>query len=63
MAIKGSIDFSKLESLIGMNFRMWKRHIIYVLTYEKTQYTLTFEKPNLADLNDGEAKKNHEKWE
>jgi hypothetical protein len=59
MAIKGSIDFSRLESLIGMNFRMWKRHIIYVLTHEKTQYTLTSEKPDLANLNDGEAKKKY----
>jgi hypothetical protein len=46
-----------------MNFRMWKRHIIYVLTYEKTQCTLTSEKPDPVDLTDGEAKKKHEKWE
>ena len=57
MAIKGSIDFSRLESLNVMNFRMWKRQIIYVLTHEKTQYTFTFEKPDSADLNDGEANK------
>jgi hypothetical protein len=63
MAIKGSIDSSRLESLNGMNFRMWKRHINYVLTHEKTQYTLTSEKPNQADLTDGEAKKKQEKWE
>jgi hypothetical protein len=57
MAIKGSIDFSRLESLNVMNFRMWKWHIIYVLTHEKTHYTFAFEKPNPADLNEGEAKK------
>jgi hypothetical protein len=61
MAIKGNIDSSRLESLNGMNFRMWKRHIIYVLTHEKTQYTLTSDKPDRANLNDGEAKKKHEK--
>ena len=63
MAIKGSIDSSRLESLNGMNFRMWQRHIIYVLTHEKTQYTLTSEKPDRVDLIDGEAKKMQEKWE
>ena len=63
MTIKGSIDSSRLESLNGMDFRMWERHIIYVLTHEKTQYTLIFEKPHRVDLNDGEAKKKHEKWE
>ena len=63
MAIKGSIDSSRLESLNGMNFRMWKRHIIYVLTHEKTQYTLTSEKPDRADLTYGEVKKKQEKWE
>jgi hypothetical protein len=63
MAIKGSTDSSIVESLNGMNFRMWKWQITYVLTHEKTQYTLTFEKPNLANLNDEEAKKKkHEKW-
>jgi hypothetical protein len=46
MAIKGNIDSSRLESLNGMNFRMWKRHIVYVLTHEKTQYTLTSDKPD-----------------
>jgi hypothetical protein len=61
MAIKGRIDSSRLESLNGMNFKMWKQHIIYVLTHEKTQYNFTSEKPDRANLNDGEAKKKHEK--
>jgi hypothetical protein len=62
MAIKSGIDSSKVESLNGINFRMWKRHISYVLTHEKTLYTLTTDKPNIEDQQDEKVVKKCEKW-
>jgi hypothetical protein len=49
MAIKSGIDASKVESLVGMNFRRWKRPISYVLTHEKTLYTLTTNKLEVVE--------------
>jgi hypothetical protein len=62
MAIKSGIDSLKVESLNGINFRMWKRHISYVLTYERTLYTLTSSRPEIVDENDGDDVKKREKW-
>jgi hypothetical protein len=62
MAIKSGIDSSKVESLNGINFRMWKRHISYVLTHERTLYTLTTSRPEIIEENDGYAVKKREKW-
>jgi hypothetical protein len=61
MAIKSGIDSSKVESLNGINFRMWKRHISYVLTHERTLYTLTTSRPEIIEENDGDAVKKREK--
>jgi hypothetical protein len=57
MAIKSGIDSSKVESLNGINFRMWKRHISYILTHERTLYTLTTSRPKIIEENDGDAVK------
>jgi hypothetical protein len=62
MAIKGGIDASKVENLNGINFRMWKRKISYVLTHEKLLYTLNSVKPELDGENDSEIIKKQEKF-
>jgi hypothetical protein len=62
MAIKSGIDSLKVESLNGINFRMWKRHISYVLTYERTLHTLTSSRLEIVDGNDGDDVKKREKW-
>ncbi|KAF5930014.1 hypothetical protein HYC85_030887 [Camellia sinensis] len=46
MAIKNTMDSSRIEMLNGNNFRAWKRHISYLLTHEKTLYTLSTSKPD-----------------
>jgi hypothetical protein len=62
MAIKSGIDASKVENLNGINFRMWKRKISYVLTHEKLLYTLNSVKPELDGENDSEIIKKQEKF-
>ena len=57
MAIKSGIDSSKVESLNGINFRMWRWHISYVLTHERTLYTLTTSRTEIVEENDGDAVK------
>lgn len=61
MAIKGGINSSKVESLNIINFRMWKRHISYVQTPERTLYSLTTIKPKIEDQKDDEVIKKNEK--
>jgi hypothetical protein len=41
---------------------MWKWHISYVLTHERTLYTLTTSRPEIVEENDGDAVKKREKW-
>ena len=55
MAIRSSIDSLKVKSLNGINFRRWKRHISYVLTHERTLYTITSSRPGVEDENDGDT--------
>jgi hypothetical protein len=62
MAIKSGIDFSKVKNLNEINFRMWKQHISYVLTNERTLYTLITSRPEIVEENDGDAVKKREKW-
>ena len=40
---------------------MWKRHISYIITHEKTQYTIIIEKLNLEYQNDQEVIKKYDK--
>jgi hypothetical protein len=60
MAIKSGIDASKVENLNGINFRMWKRKLSYVLMHEKLLYTLNSVKPELDGENDVEIIKKQE---
>ena len=46
MAIKNTMDSSRIEMLNGNNFRAWKCHISYLLTHEKTLHTLSTSKPD-----------------
>ena len=61
MAIKSGIDASKVENLNGINFRMWKWKISYVLTHEKLLYTLNFIKLELDGQRDEEVVKKQKK--
>ena len=67
MAPKKSIDPSGIEKLNGRNFRAWKRHITFLLTHEKTLYTLTTPKPWEGIVEDDESESvnsilNVDKW-
>jgi hypothetical protein len=62
MAIKRGINALKVESLNGINFKMWKQKNSYILMHEKIPYTLTIEKPKLNDKKNEEVVKKQEKW-
>jgi hypothetical protein len=62
MTIKSGIDAFKVENLNGINFRMWKRKISYVLTHEKLLYTLNSVKQELDDENDEDIIKKQENF-
>ena len=55
MTIKTSFDSNRIEILNGFNFQSWKRHIKYLLTHERTLYTLSTTKPVPIDKNDNEG--------
>jgi hypothetical protein len=57
MAIKSNIDASEVGNLNGINFRMWKRYISYVLKHEKTLHTFTIDKPKLVNQKDTKVTK------
>ena len=61
MVTKNSIDSSKIPVLNGINYKAWRRHISYLLTYDKTLYTLSTTKPNQSD--DQETEKLRKKWD
>ena len=42
-----------------VNYRAWKRHISYLLTHDKTLYTLSTTKPDQSD--DQETEKSRKK--
>lgn len=62
MAIKTSFDSLRIDEILnGINFRSWRRHIKYLLTHERTLYTLS--KPKPEPINDNDGVKAREKWE
>ena len=63
MTIKTSFDSNRIEILNGINFRSWKRHIKYLLTHERTLYTLSTTKPIPIDKNDNQGIKAKVNWE
>ena len=63
MTIKISFDSNRIEILNGITFRSWKRHIKYLLTHERTLYTLSTTKLIPIDKNDNEGIKAKDNWE
>jgi hypothetical protein len=61
MVTKNSIDSSRIPILNGINYRAWRCHISYLLTHDKTSYTLSTTKPNQSD--DQETEKLRKKWD
>ena len=61
MVTKNSIDSSRIPVLNGINYKAWRRHISYLLTHDKTLYTLSITKPDQSD--DQETKKLRNKWD
>lgn len=51
MASKSKSENIKIERLNNINHRIWKRRITYLLTHEKTLYTLKTDKPSAASRN------------
>ena len=49
MVTKNSIDSSRIPVFKGINCRAWRRHISYLLTHNKTLYTLSTTKPDQSD--------------
>jgi hypothetical protein len=60
MVTKNSIDSSRIPILNGINYRAWRRHISYLLTHDKTLYTLSTTQPDQSD--EQETKKLRKKW-
>ncbi|KAK9989463.1 hypothetical protein SO802_029702 [Lithocarpus litseifolius] len=63
MTIKTSFDSNRIEILNGINFQSWKRRIKYLLTYERTLYTLSTTKPIPINKKDNEEIKTKDNWE
>ena len=63
MTIKTSFDSNLIEILNGINFRSWKHHIKYLLTHERTLYTLSTTKHIPINKNDNEGIKAIYNWE
>ena len=63
MAIKISFDSNLIEIINSINFQSWKHHIKYLLTHERTLYTLSTTKHVPIDKNDNEEIKAKNKWE
>ena len=61
MVTKNSIDSSRIPVLNGINYRAWRCHISYLLTHNKTLYTLSTTKPDHSD--DQETEKSRKKWD
>jgi hypothetical protein len=61
MVTKNSIDSSRIPVLNGINYRAWRRHISYLLTHDKTLYTLSTTKLDQSD--DQETEKLRKKWD
>jgi hypothetical protein len=61
MVTKNSIDSSRIPVLNGINYRERRRHISYLLTHDKTLYTLSITKPDQSD--DQETEKSRKKWD
>ena len=49
MVTKNSIDSSRIPVLNGINYKAWRHHISYLLTHDKTLYTLSTTKPDQSD--------------
>jgi hypothetical protein len=61
MVTKNSIDSSRIPVLDGINYRAWRRHISYLLTRNKTLYTLSTIKLDHSDNQ--ETEKSRKKWD
>ena len=61
MVTKNFIDSSRIPVLNGINYKAWRRHISYLLTHDKTLYTLSTTKPDQS--NDQEIEKLRKKWD
>ena len=61
MVTKNSNDSSRILVLNGINYRVWRHHISYLLTHDKTLYTMSTTKPDQSD--DQETKKLRKKWD
>jgi hypothetical protein len=61
MVIKNSIDSSRIPVFNGINYKAWRCHISYLLTHDKTLYTLSTTKPDQSD--DQETEKLRKKWD
>ena len=61
MVTKNYIDSSRILVLNGINYRAWRRHISYLLTHDKTLYTLSTTKFDQSD--DQEIEKLRKKWD
>ena len=61
MVTKNFIDSSRIPVLNGINYRAWRRHISYLLTHDKTLYTLSTTKLDQSD--DQETEKLRKKWD
>ena len=62
MAIKSGIDAFEVENLNGINFRMWKMKLSYVLMHKKLLYTLNSIKPKLDGESDADIMKTQENF-
>ena len=61
MVTKNSNDSSRIPVLNGINYRVWRHYISYLLTHDKTLYTMSTTKPDQSD--DQETKKLRKKWD
>jgi hypothetical protein len=61
MVTKNSNDSSRIPVLNGINYRAWRHYISYLLTHDKTLYTMSTTKPDQSD--DQETKKLRKKWD
>ena len=61
MVTKKSIDSSRISVLNGINYKAWRHHISYLLTHDKTLYTLSTTK--LGQSDNQEIEKLRKKWD